>query len=152
MTHSCVCHDSFMCAWESYGSLFSLIRTCAMTHSCVCHGSFVCVPWLSVMAHMYMYVWHDSTYILNSERERGEGRKSERSKRLPFFSLNLAGVCVHLYWNTQIYDMTAVTVWGGRACSRGRQEQKEIETVRVCVQSHDYLCDTTPSTVWVDHV
>ena len=39
MTHSNVCHDSFIrVPW--------LMHTCAMTHSYVCHDSFILMPWL----------------------------------------------------------------------------------------------------------
>ena len=37
------------------------IRMCAMTHSYVCHDSFVCVTWLvDMFAMTHSYVWHDS--------------------------------------------------------------------------------------------
>ena len=53
MTHSYVCHDSFICApW--------LIHMCAMTNSYVCHDSFICVPWLIHMCaiiHSHLTVW-----------------------------------------------------------------------------------------------
>ena len=54
MTHSCVFHDSFMCVpW--------LIPMYVRTHSCVCHDSFLCAPWLIIIyATMYSYVCHES--------------------------------------------------------------------------------------------
>jgi len=39
-----------------------LIRMCAMTHSCVCHDSFICVPWHTcecVVAH----TWHTCEWV-----------------------------------------------------------------------------------------
>ena len=35
--------------------------SCAMTHSCVCHDSFMCVPWLTYeCATTHSDVWHDA--------------------------------------------------------------------------------------------
>ena len=76
MTHSYMCHDSFICVpW--------LIHMCAMTHSYVCHDSFICdvnpciqgwgvrvcvcicvcgggVAGSKSPNSPYSYVWHDS--------------------------------------------------------------------------------------------
>ena len=73
MTHSHVCHDSFICVpWLIYmcamtrSCVFSAwltgeialasglpqltsLHTCDMTHTCVCHDSFICVTWLTHM-------------------------------------------------------------------------------------------------------
>ena len=32
--------------WIQWGCVLRLIHMCAMTHSYVCHDSFICVPWL----------------------------------------------------------------------------------------------------------
>ena len=38
----------------------------AMTHSCVCHDSFMCVPWLiHVCAMTHSFVWLDSGVFVN---------------------------------------------------------------------------------------
>jgi len=64
MTHSYVCHDSFICVpW--------FIHMCAMTHSYVCHDSFICVPWFIHMCAMtHSYVCHDSQVDLSSQLDK----------------------------------------------------------------------------------
>jgi len=72
MTHSYVCHDSFICVpwlihsficatWLVHMRDVTHSYMCAMTRSYVCHDSFVYVPWLIHMCDMtHSYVWHDS--------------------------------------------------------------------------------------------
>jgi len=54
MTHSCVLHDSFICAP-------CFLHMCDTTHSHVWHDSFICVLWLNHMCAMILsHVWHAS--------------------------------------------------------------------------------------------
>jgi len=60
MTHSHVCHDSFICApWLSHPHAFALyqhhshlLHMCPVTHSYVWHDAFICAPWLIHMCDM----------------------------------------------------------------------------------------------------
>jgi len=69
MTHSYVCHDSFICvSW--------LIHMCVMTHSYVCHDSFIFVSWLIHMcvlvclaAAWCMCMWYTCVFVCVREWE-----------------------------------------------------------------------------------
>jgi len=59
MTHSCMCHDSFMhMPW--------LFHACAMTSACEFHDSLMRVPWhIHACAVTYSYEFHDSFICMN---------------------------------------------------------------------------------------
>jgi len=102
MTHSCVCHDSFLCViWHSCERKGNFERT----HLHVWHDSFICVTWLIYVCDMtYLYVWHDSFICvtwLSGEREGNFERLWQKSKSFAGRMLQwLRYSCVVFMWIT----------------------------------------------------